>query len=177
MKQLVMHWLNDGQDPVMESLPEKMTISNFASQPDALTSWLDIIRFMWKEEKTEIDASYYQRFMLDRSDYDDRLCFFFSIDNVPVATLTIICNHDTKEGRIHMVGCKPECRGHGVGTIMAKFAVYILKKEGMQRAALVTDDWRIPAIKTYLKTGFVPDMESEPDYYERWNKVLDHFKK
>ena len=49
--------------------------------------------------------------------------------------------------------------------------------EGMETARLRTDDWRIPAIKTYLKIGFEPDLTSEPDYKERWEKIFEIIKK
>ena len=72
---------------------------------------------------------------------------------------------------MHMVGCKPEFRGLGIGGILSELTEYVFKKEGMQTATLKTDDWRIPAIKTYLKIGYKPDLVSEPDYKERWDKI------
>ena len=70
-----------------------------------------------------------------------------------------------------MVACKPEFRGRRLGHLLNDIALYTLKKEGMETAHLTTDDWRIPAIKTYLKAGFTPDLESEPDFRERWDKI------
>jgi mycothiol synthase len=45
------------------------------------------------------------------------------------------------------------------------------KSEGFQRMALTTDDWRIPAIKTYLRLGFIPVVVHE-NQIKRWKDVL-----
>ena len=100
------------------------------------------------------------------------MCYIFSVDGVPAATVTVVCDPSAKEGCIHMVACKPGFRGRGLGHLMIRMAVRVLMEQGMETAWPVTDDWRIPAIKTYLKAGFVPDLESEPDYRERWNNIL-----
>jgi len=84
----------------------------------------------------------------------------------------VVCDEEAKEGCIHMVACKPDFRGRGLGRLMLRMAVAVLKENGMETASLVTDDWRIPAIKAYLKVGFVPDLDSEPDYKERWDRIF-----
>lgn len=70
-----------------------------------------------------------------------------------------------------MVAAKPEARGRGIGNLMSLYAVRVLREQGMQTAYLTTDDFRIPAIKTYLKSGFTPDT-STSDFEERWRKIL-----
>ncbi|NLA84718.1 MAG: hypothetical protein GX854_09405, partial [Clostridiales bacterium] len=37
--------------------------------------------------------------------------------------------------------------------------------------ALRTDDWRIPAVKTYLRLGYMPVVIHE-NQIERWKKIL-----
>ena len=41
----------------------------------------------------------------------------------------------------------------------------------MQTAYLTTDDWRIPAIKSYLRIGFTPDISTE-DFKARWDEIF-----
>ena len=43
---------------------------------------------------------------------------------------------------------------------------------GWAVARLWTDDWRLPAIKTYLNLGFEPDIEHE-SHPERWRAVFE----
>ena len=42
---------------------------------------------------------------------------------------------------------------------------------GFETAYLTTDDYRIPAIKCYLRAGFEPEM-TEDDHPERWEKIF-----
>ena len=46
----------------------------------------------------------------------------------------------------------------------------------MKSAYLTTDDWRIPAIKSYIRCGFVPDMSTE-NFKNRWKKIFERVKK
>mgnify|MGYP003312674325 CR=1 FL=1 len=101
------------------------------------------------------------------------LCFILKVDGVCAASITVICDYEKKDGYIHMVACKPEFRGRGLGNLLNDVALWVLKTEGMQTAYLTTDDWRIPAIKTYLKASFEPDTETCPDYKERWEKIFE----
>ena len=45
---------------------------------------------------------------------------------------------------------------------------------GYTRIYLKTDDWRLPAIKTYLKLGFIPFLFL-PDMEGRWRDVCEKF--
>jgi mycothiol synthase len=47
---------------------------------------------------------------------------------------------------------------------------YQMDREGRTRAVLNTDDFRIPAIKTYLNLGFLPVL-ADHDYYDRWKSL------
>ena len=71
-----------------------------------------------------------------------------------------------------MVACAESARGRGYGTLLMQIASYVLKTEGMERARLTTDDWRIPAIKSYLRIGFTPDLSTE-DFKARWEKIYE----
>lgn len=55
-------------------------------------------------------------------------------------------------------------------------AVYVLKKEQMDTAWLTTDDYGIPAIKTYLRAGFLPEYDAE-DSLERRRKISEQINK
>lgn len=70
-----------------------------------------------------------------------------------------------------MVACREEYRGRGIGTYMNALSVWLLKTHGMKTAYLTTDDWRIPAIKSYLRAGFTPDLSTD-DFRARWEKIL-----
>ncbi|MBQ6947399.1 MAG: GNAT family N-acetyltransferase [Clostridia bacterium] len=175
MAQLIMRWTNDGAAARAPVMPEGMTLATLPELEDGVYHWLDIVRFMEQEEQAIGDRAFYDKVMTARPGYDDKMCYFVLLEGAPVATITVICDYTTKAGYIHMVACKPACRGKGIGHLLNSIAVYALKKEGMETARLTTDDWRLAAIKTYLKAGFVPDTESKPDFKERWEKIMKAF--
>lgn len=172
MAQLIMNWVNDGSEYQMPPLPEGMSVKTLPEIDNGVKEWLDIIRFMWQKENNDLDEEFYQKLMTDfDKNYDDNMCYFLLVDGAPAATITVICDYEKGNGYIHMVACKPNFRGKGIGHILNNIALNALKKAGMKTAFLTTDDWRLAAIKTYLKVGFTPDLESEPDFKERWEKI------
>ena len=169
MQQLIMRWKNDGK-PIQDfQISENCRITNFSELDNALDKWLDIIQYGLSDGRKDKEA--YVSAMLSRDNYEENKCFFILENELAVATLTVICDYAKKEGYIHMVACKETSRGKGYGTLLNNIALYTLKTEGMQTAYLTTDDWRIPAIKSYLRAGFEPDLSTE-DFNNRWNKIF-----
>ena len=171
MEQLIMRWKNDGSEAIAPVFPEGVSLVTYTNLPNAMAEWLDIVRFMGQEEAPARDEAYYREAM-DYKWYSEDKCFFLTVGGKPAATITVICDKDKRDGYIHMVACKPHFRGKGLGHLLNSVALYTLKTEGMETASLTTDDWRIPAIKTYLKAGFYADLETHPDFPERWEKIM-----
>ena len=175
MEQLKMFWNNDGKEVSMPEIPDGLSIINLPNLENAVEEWLDIVQYGLSDKRET--AEYYKSTMTDLPNYSEDKCFFVLKNGVPTSTITIVCDYEKKHGLIHMVACKPEFRGMGIGTLLSKLGLYYLKKEGMLTASLKTDDWRVPAIKGYLKIGFEPDVTTEPDYKERWEKIIAGFNK
>jgi len=175
MKQLVMCWENDGIPGVPPKLPEGVVLKTFNDLSDPINTWADIIKYMAPGEPKELEdkEGYYSRNMASYPNYNPDKCFFLEVDGVAAATITVICNYETSHGYIHMVACKPEFRGKGLGRLMNDIVIYVLKREKMKTAHLTTDDWRIPAIKSYLRVGFKPDVDSCDDFKDRWDAVFE----
>lgn len=171
MAQLIMNWKNDGKEYKMPSLPSGMEIKSLPEVENAVEIWVGIIRYMWQNINNDIDAEFFRKTMTEHTGFDEKGCYFLFVKGEPAATITVICDYVKKQGYIHMVSCKPEFRGMGIGHILNNIVIDALKKEGMETAYLTTDDWRLPAIKTYLKAGFIPDVTTEPDFKERWDKI------
>lgn len=160
-----MRWVNDGGEAPSVSLPENCQVRNFSELENAMDAWLEIVQYGLTEGK--MDEAFYHAAMTARPAYQEDKCFFVLENGIPVATLTVICDYDKSEGYIHMVACHEAARGKGYGTLLNQIAVSVLKKERMATAYLTTDDWRIPAIKSYLRAGFTPDMSTD-DFEKRW---------
>lgn len=174
MEQLIMRWKNDGTPREPLSLPEGVTVKTFPEIPEAERVWLDIVSYMYEEEDVDVyEEGFYRRVMTEHLHYDEKHCYFLLVDGVCAATIAVICDYAKQEGYVHMVSCKPEFRGRGLGSLMNRLVIDVFKAEGMRTAWLTTDDWRIPAIKSYLRIGFEPDRESEPDFEARWQKIFE----
>lgn len=77
------------------------------------------------------------------------------------------------EGYLHMVCVLPEHRGKNVGYLLALSVLHYFREHKFQSCILDTDEWRIPAIKSYLRLGFEP-MYLDESQRERWQKVFEH---
>lgn len=170
MPQLIMYWKNDGSAPVLPKVPEGCEIRRYTELDGAMDKWLDIVQYGLS--KGRMGEEYYRDSMLSLKLYREDKCFFILENGQAVATLTVVCNYETREGLIHMVACAESARGRGYGTLLTQVASYVLKTEGMESARLTTDDWRIPAIKSYLRIGFTPDRSTE-DFKARWEKIYE----
>lgn len=92
-----------------------------------------------------------------------------------VATITTI-THKDNTGYVHMVKAKESERGKGLGQVMAQYSLQTFKERKIDEVILTTDDFRLPAIKTYLDAGFLPVVHGGKDseINKRWDKVLEN---
>ncbi len=99
--------------------------------------------------------------------------FFVTHNDIPVGTATAWRQSvdETDIGYVHMVGVLNEHTGRKLGKWVSLAVLYYFKDNGFFCSMLDTDDFRLPAIKTYLNLGFVPVFvdKTQP---ERWDKIL-----
>ena len=76
-------------------------------------------------------------------------------------------------GYVHWVGVAPEHLRLGIASALLARVLRDFRERGYAAAALETDDFRIPAIRSYLKFGFLPsyDVRGE-DHRARWTRLL-----
>jgi mycothiol synthase len=93
----------------------------------------------------------------------------------PVATaMAVDCPTDRhpRGGELGWVAVDPAHRGRRLGQAVSAVATARLLAAGYRDVYLLTDDHRLPAIKTYLRMGFRPLRWAE-GMDERWRAVLD----
>lgn len=90
---------------------------------------------------------------------------------VGTATALRIRRMEDGWGYLHMVAVWPGERGKGLGRAVCLAALHKMADEGARRCLLRTDDFRLPAIATYLDLGFVPVLADE-GHRERWRLVF-----
>jgi mycothiol synthase len=74
-------------------------------------------------------------------------------------------------GYIHMVGVKKADCGRGLGYWLTVACLARFREDGFSQAMLQTEDFRLPALKHYLRLGFRPVLVSE-EQRERWVQTL-----
>lgn len=75
-------------------------------------------------------------------------------------------------GELGWVAGRSAHSGKGLGETVCSAVVARFLSAGYRRIFLLTDDWRLPALKVYLKLGFVP-LLFEERIAERWQAVCD----
>ncbi len=68
------------------------------------------------------------------------------------------------------VAAHPDHRGKGLGLAVCAAVTRALLQLGFADIYLLTDDWRLPALKTYLKLGYEPFLFL-PQMRERWQAI------
>lgn len=74
-------------------------------------------------------------------------------------------------GYVHYVGARVSDRGRRLGEVVTRRVLVHFAAAGLNQAVLETDDFRLPAVRTYLRLGFVPEPRT-PGEARRWSKVL-----
>ena len=82
---------------------------------------------------------------------------------------------ETDVGNVHMVGVVAEHTGHKLGKWVSLAVLRYLRDNGFKCAKLDTDDFRIPAVKTYLNLGFIP-VYVDDRQPERWQNLFQKLK-
>ena len=117
-------------------------------------------------------AEYYEEKMAH--DEGVRMCdvFFACKDDKPVATAT--AKLEKGEPFLHYVAANPDFRGHKLALPLISEVVNRHIDLGRDGCYLWTDDWRVPAVKSYLNVGFLPVLFEE-GAREVWEKELRLF--
>ncbi len=154
-------------------LPDGYRYAFFRHTDAEIEDWLTICRHGLLPENG--GEEHFRSAILSYPDLVPEKDLFFVVDpdGRRVATSAAV-SHPNGEGYLHMVAALPQCRGKGIGHAMLSFALEIMESRGCTHAVLTTDDFRLPAIKTYLDGGFRPVIYHDPesDMRERWDAVI-----
>lgn len=74
-------------------------------------------------------------------------------------------------GYVHYVGVAKRARGLGLGAIVTAQCMTGFAERGLSTAVLETDDFRIPAVITYLRLGYVPTYRN-PAEQKAWSQLF-----
>ncbi|MFN8634833.1 MAG: GNAT family N-acetyltransferase [Chloroflexota bacterium] len=98
--------------------------------------------------------------------------FFATLDDRPVGTASTYL-HQGDGGILAELGwvvVEPRHRGRGLGLVVCRAVLDFIARLGFDRAYLLTDDFRLPAIQTYFKLGFEPAV-THASHPARWQAI------
>lgn len=162
--QLLMIQDDLGALPALQ-LPEGCGIRSF--RPGDEAAWERIIAASFGGEH-----SFERGMAADEAYKPERVWFVTDVAGQPIATASAWYRPQWSEdtGYLHMVGLIPEHAGKKLGYAVSLAALLQMVREGRTRAVLHTDDFRIPAVKTYLGLGFVPSL-TDGSHLGRWQTL------
>lgn len=155
--------------PEPPPLPDSYTLRSYTGEADLkpLASTLSLsFNTDWSEERV--------RWRLTEAP-DVKAVYVVAWHDTPVATASsrYLPERFPDTGYVHWVGTHPDHQGKGLASALMARLLADFQERGYREAVLETDDFRIPAIRTYLKFGFLPvyDVDGE-DHRDRWSEVF-----
>ena len=154
MKPLVMIRESLAELPPL-SVPPGYLIRTFRAGDE--NRWEQVVAASFETPRT------FQAIMREDPSFRPERIFFGIFDGMAVATASAWYHPlwGSQYGYLHFVGVRPDHRGRGLGYWVSLAALYRFVEEQRSMAALETEAFRIPAIKTYLKLGFKPQVTSD----------------
>ena len=132
----------------------------------------------WEElcDKAFDSENNFKSVVEDKKGYVEDGVFVITDGDKLIATGTAIldCN-DNGFGYVHMIAADSDYAGKRLGYEVTAAVMRKLRDEGFDKAELTTDDFRLPAIKTYLKLGFIPDLSVDETMRGRWESIYKIF--
>ena len=121
-------------------------------------------------EETSEEA-FASKMLMDDHVSPDNIYFLVAPSGDIAGTTTYQYSDQPSVGIIHMVGMSQRFLGKGLSLPMLLYVMQAIANDDRTYIELTTDDWRLPAIKTYLKAGFEPYLQGQ-DMEVRWADVM-----
>lgn len=158
--------------PAGLALPEIQVPEGFAlreMRPGEEALWGHCCEGEFGIETPEDAKTAYARMMANDPAVELRNVFFVCDGTGPIGTA---CAR-TVDGQayLHYVAVRPEGRGKRLSYSIVPAVLHRHAEEGRADCLLSTDDWRVNAIRCYLRMGFRPVLWTD-DARERWTALL-----
>jgi len=164
--QLVM-WYTRSIAPVTEALPEGYQLRCYREGDQQ--SWMDL--FNANEQLGRWDAARVEGELGGPLIGDGQFFVVNGEDIVACAGVHDRLRNQEPCWEIGWIAVHPQHAGRKLGYIVTAAAVAKVIEREKRPIYLLTDDFRLPALKTYLKLGFKPDM-GHASYAPRWQRVF-----
>ena len=98
---------------------------------------------------------------------------FFVLERGEVVGTCAVLRHSADDYEIAKMAVAPAARGHGYGDLLMETVVAFAREAGARRVIIVSNTVLEPAIRLYLKHGFVRVPMAEDGRYRRANIRLE----
>lgn len=159
----------------LENLPPLSLPDGYALRtwlPGDEQAWADIMNTGIGSDWT---AGSVREKLCDRPQFIPDAVFFVTCAGQPVGSATAWRwpEDDYQRGYVHMVCVAPEHRGRNLGYLVTLATLHWFKAHGRSSARLETDDWRLAAVRSYLRLGFHPAYDAaNAEMAGRWTSVM-----
>lgn len=163
MAQLKMYWRAVKQS--YPHCPPGISYRTMRETQEDKLAWVELCKNGLLADDAGID-SFVSR-MYNQEGFTHDSVFFVEQNQEPIATAAAIIRPNRVMGYLHMVSVAAQMRGKGIGSILNDVVKARFWEYGVPGAYLTTDEWRVPAIKSYLRAGFLP-VEYDEGMQQRW---------
>lgn len=158
---------------VPASYPEnygRFTLRCYDGSEQDRKTWYDLCKEgILRDDEVDVEETFEGR-ITSREGYAPENVFFIEKEGEAMATMTILLKENNM-GYLHMVSASPEHRGHGVGKYIADCVAAVLYELGCTACTLDTQEFRVAALRSYLRAGYKPVLYEE-EMEARWTKWL-----
>jgi mycothiol synthase len=147
-------------------IPERYGLRHYESGDEE--GWAAVLRASFNDEGWTPDKI--RREFLDHDYFQPERISLATGEGRIVGAAGAWSRGNPEEGYVHWVGVDPEHQGKKLGRLVTLATLYRFREEGMKRAILDTDEFRVAACATYLSLGFLPLLDS-PERESMWANV------
>lgn len=150
------------------ALPAGYSLRHFEAGDEANWDRVNVDAFGWDAKEL-----HFTRVLAGDVAFDPRRVLFIMHNGQAVATASAWwrAGHPPTLGYLHYVGALASHAGRGLGMQVSLACMHFMRDEGRTRCLLHTDDFRLPALHTYIKLGFTPVLVHE-NQRQRWRDVF-----
>ncbi|MBA3707997.1 MAG: GNAT family N-acetyltransferase [Planctomycetes bacterium] len=100
----------------------------------------------------------------------EAIVFIVAGESLVATALANPPNAKEPSSELGWVAVSPDHQGKRLGFAVCAAVMEVMRGNGRPQCFLLTDDWRLPAISTYVRLGFEPECVHE-SHGARWNEV------